>query len=95
MLHAVSFKMTVSPPSCFRVYLSHHTAVAIPFERLQHSRRLGNSSRGTGDVEPLVNGRVDGGGGLFLALGDVEGGGVDAVVAVGDRGVGTVILVSR
>jgi hypothetical protein len=54
----------------------------------QNSRRLGDSSRGTGDVEPLVNRRVDRGGSLVLALGDAEGGGLDAVVAVGDEGVG-------
>ena len=65
-----------------------HHAAAIPIARLQNSRRLGNSSGGTGDVEPLVNGRVNGGGGLVLVLGDAEGGGLDTVVAVGNGGVG-------
>lgn len=62
---------------------------------LQYSCRLRDSSRGTGDVEPLVNGRVDRGRGLLLALGDAEGGGLDAVVAVGDRDVGAAYSVSQ
>lgn len=61
---------------------------------LKYSCRLRDSSRGTGDVEPLVNGGVDRGRGLLLALGDAEGGGIDAVVAVRDGDVGAVDHVS-
>lgn len=67
----------------------HHAAASL-IVRLQNSRWLGDSSGGTGDVEPLVNGRVNGGGGLVLVLGDAEGGGLDTVVAVGNGGVGAV-----
>jgi hypothetical protein len=70
------------------VRCSVNHAAAIPPAKLQNSRWLGDSSRGTGDVEPLVNRRVDRGGGLLLVLGDVEGRGLDAVVAVLDEGVG-------
>jgi hypothetical protein len=73
-------------------YANH--AAAIPPAKLQNSRWLGDSSRGAGDVEPLVNRRVDGGGGLLLVLGDVEGRSLDAVVAVLDEGVGTGLCVS-
>jgi hypothetical protein len=75
-----------------RYYVNH--AAAIPPAKLQNSRWLGDSSRGTGDVEPLVDGRVDGGGGLLLVLGDVEGRSLDAVVAVLDEGVGAELCVS-
>ena len=59
--------------------------------RLQQRRWLGDSSRGAGDVEPLVNRRVDRGGGLVLVLGDAEGGSIGTVVAVGNGGVGAVL----
>ena len=45
-------------------------------------------SRGTRNVEPLVNGRVDRRRGLVLVLGDVQLGGIGALVAVRDRDVG-------
>jgi hypothetical protein len=66
------------------------SVAAISTVRLQQRRWLGDSSRGTGDVEPLVNRRVDRGGSLVLVLGDVEGGSLGAVVAVGNGGVGAV-----
>lgn len=57
---------------------------------LQQSSRFGldDSSRRAGDVEPLVNGRVDGSRSLVLVLRDLERGGVGAVLAVRDGGVG-------
>ena len=71
-----------------------HLAAAISTVRLQQRGWLGDSSRGAGDVEPLVNRRVDRGGGLVLVLGDAKGGSIGAVVAVGNSGVGAVSKVS-
>jgi hypothetical protein len=71
-----------------------HFAASISTVRLQQRRWLGDSSRGAGDVEPLVNRRVDRGGRLVLVLGDVEGGSLGTVVAVGNGGVGAVSKVS-
>ena len=65
-----------------------HFAASISTVRLQQRRWLGDSSRGAGDVEPLVNARVDRRGSLVLALGDVELARVSAVVAVRDSDVG-------
>jgi hypothetical protein len=72
-----------------------HFAVILSTVRLQQRRWLGDSSRGARDVEPLVNRRVDRGGGLVLVLGDAEGGSIGTVVAVGHGGVGAVSEVSR
>jgi hypothetical protein len=91
-LYALHHECRLCQPPCIflAVPCFFVRAAAIPFTKLQNSRWLGNSSRGTGDVEPLVDRRVDRGGGLLLVLGDVEGGGLDAVVAVLNEGVGAV-----
>jgi len=51
-----------------------------------------NLSRGPGDVEPLVNARVDGRWSLVFALGDAELAGVGAVSAVGDGGIDAAVM---